>query len=220
MQLYLTDVYESPSSSPIRSYNHCSLWSKLRAYSTRHKTTSTLSTEGCSEPMHIAKTTHLAPFTVVAKALCPRYVTIRNLIRVGTNIEGIQALRDVLAAAERAVKGCTNTTDCSDLIPVELIQQSILAKLFGQPDFPNISESLRDALDGNYTLLLGGQGPPTVESVVALPLECGDIGNCGPILLRAAVGLTRSLSRLQSTQLLRLPTVFGGWTGSKRPYSS
>lgn len=160
---------------------------------------STPSTEGCSEPMHIAKPTHLAPFTVMAKALCPKYVAIRNLTRVGTNTEGIQALRDVLAAAERAVKDCTNTTNCSDLVPVEIIKQAILAKLFGQPDFPNISESLQDALDGNYTLLLTDQGPLTVESVVAIPLECGDFGNCCPVLLRAVAGLTRSPSRLQST---------------------
>jgi hypothetical protein len=45
----------------------------------------------------------------------------------------------------------------------------------GQPDFPAILNALENALNGNFTALLYSSAP-TVESVVALPLECGDVG--------------------------------------------
>lgn len=61
-----------------------------------------------------------------------------------------------------------------------MIQQAMLSSLQGQPNFSNIIKALEGAVQGNYSAFVGDQQAPTVESVVGLPLECGDGGNYNP----------------------------------------
>ena len=69
------------------------------------------------------------------------------------------------------------TLPCSEPVPLQQLQRAVLAMLGngGLPNFPILLRGLKDALNGNCTTLLGDH-TPTVESVVAIPLECGDIG--------------------------------------------
>lgn len=81
----------------------------------------------------------------------------------------IQVFRKLLAAAQES----------SPATALQL-RQAMLNSLLGRPDFPAIFEALDQALKGNISFLSGGS-PPSVESVVAVPLECGDIGKQLPV---------------------------------------
>ncbi|KAI0855530.1 hypothetical protein F4860DRAFT_31951 [Xylaria cubensis] len=77
----------------------------------------------------------------------------------------VNALRSFLSAV---------SANNSDAATVAGLQSAIGSQLSGQIDFPGFIESLHNAMAGNLSSLL--ESPPlTVESVVALPLECGDI---------------------------------------------
>ncbi|KAJ8131397.1 hypothetical protein O1611_g2229 [Lasiodiplodia mahajangana] len=64
-------------------------------------------------------------------------------------------------------------TDGSDVIPVPAVQSVLASQFSGDPDFAAFTASLEMALAGNLSSFLES-APLTVESVVALPLECGD----------------------------------------------
>ncbi|KAI1737678.1 hypothetical protein F4680DRAFT_467959 [Xylaria scruposa] len=64
-------------------------------------------------------------------------------------------------------------SNCSEVVPLAVLQSSLASKLSGQPDFAAFTTSLASALAGNLSSLLES-APLTVEAVVALPLECGD----------------------------------------------
>lgn len=81
----------------------------------------------------------------------------------------IQVFRKLLAAAQE-----------SSPVTALQLRQAMLNSLLGRPDFPAIFEALDQALKGNISSLSGGS-PPSVESVVAVPLECGDIGKQLPM---------------------------------------
>lgn len=52
----------------------------------------------------------------------------------------------------------------------------MLSNLEGNPNFTYIINALESAAQGNYSALVGVQQGYNVDSVVALPLECGDGG--------------------------------------------
>ncbi|KAI1120119.1 hypothetical protein F5Y10DRAFT_290288 [Nemania abortiva] len=66
-----------------------------------------------------------------------------------------------------------SVADGSDEIPVSVLQSSIASRFSGEPDFAAFATSLEMALAGNLSSFLES-APLTIESVVALPLECGD----------------------------------------------
>ena len=78
-----------------------------------------------------------------------------------------------MADVREAERSCKS--NCSDTIPLVAVQSSILSGFQGQPDFHAITETLASALKGNFTSLLAGSAL-SLESTVALPLECGDVG--------------------------------------------
>ncbi|KAI0466534.1 hypothetical protein F4859DRAFT_518993 [Xylaria cf. heliscus] len=65
-------------------------------------------------------------------------------------------------------------SNCSNIVSVAALQSSLASKFSGQTDFAAFTASLDSALTGNLSSLLEG-GQLTVESTVALPLECGDL---------------------------------------------
>ncbi|OTA54443.1 hypothetical protein K449DRAFT_401014 [Hypoxylon sp. EC38] len=81
-----------------------------------------------------------------------------------------------IGSVSKAVHSIFAAPPCSEPVPVQLLQQAVLAMLGngGLPDFPLLLNGLKDALDGNCSTLLGNS-TLTVESIVAIPLECGDI---------------------------------------------
>ncbi|KAI0096815.1 hypothetical protein F4776DRAFT_677065 [Hypoxylon sp. NC0597] len=91
----------------------------------------------------------------------------------------------------KAVHSIFASPPCSEPVPVQQLQQAVLAMLGngGLPDFPLLLNGLKDALNGNCSTLLGND-TLTVESIVAIPLECGDIG----WLLFSCIGMTTTWS--------------------------
>ncbi|KAI0813225.1 hypothetical protein GGR55DRAFT_703220 [Xylaria sp. FL0064] len=66
------------------------------------------------------------------------------------------------------------TLNGSGVIPVSALRSTLASQFSGNPDFASFAASLQMALTGNLSSFLQ-DAPLTVESVVALPLECGDI---------------------------------------------
>ncbi|KAJ5825954.1 hypothetical protein N7474_003092 [Penicillium riverlandense] len=92
----------------------------------------------------------------------------------------LKVFQTILKNVDQVVKSCAKNNACSDPVTVPMIQQAMLSSLQGQPNFPHIIKALEGAVHGNYSYLVGNQQATTVESVVALPLECGDGGNYNP----------------------------------------
>ncbi|OAA53447.1 protease [Niveomyces insectorum RCEF 264] len=86
----------------------------------------------------------------------------------------------------KAVQSIFSTLPCiePEPIPLAFLQQAVYGLLAngGLPDFPLLLRALEDARNGNCTTLLG-DSPLSVESVVAIPLECGDRGAVRPLFL-------------------------------------
>ncbi|KAI0835936.1 hypothetical protein F5Y06DRAFT_114052 [Hypoxylon sp. FL0890] len=73
----------------------------------------------------------------------------------------------------KAVHSIFTTPPCSEAVPLQHLQQAVLTML-ENADFAGLLHGLKDALKGNCSTLLGND-TLTVESIVAIPLECGDV---------------------------------------------
>ncbi|KPM41125.1 hypothetical protein AK830_g5432 [Neonectria ditissima] len=83
-----------------------------------------------------------------------------------------KAIRQILRNVRETERSCKD--NCSDTIPLAAVQSSILSGFQGQPDFEAIANTLAGVLEGNFTTSMSGSAL-SIESTVALPLECGDI---------------------------------------------
>ncbi|KAI0431721.1 hypothetical protein F5Y09DRAFT_340420 [Xylaria sp. FL1042] len=82
-----------------------------------------------------------------------------------------RAIKTIIQRAhDQEIHGALNG---SGVIPVSALQSTLASQFSGEPDFASFTASLQMALDGNLSSFLQS-APLTVESVVALPLECGD----------------------------------------------
>ncbi|KAI0968914.1 hypothetical protein F4678DRAFT_481752 [Xylaria arbuscula] len=83
-----------------------------------------------------------------------------------------RAIRTIIQRAQD--QETYGTSNGSEAIPVSVLQSTLAAQFSGTPDFASFTASLHMALAGNLSSFLQDE-PLTVESVVALPLECGDL---------------------------------------------
>ncbi|KAH8885479.1 hypothetical protein GQ53DRAFT_728953 [Thozetella sp. PMI_491] len=98
-----------------------------------------------------------------------------------------KAWHSILQNVSQAAEACA--VNCSDIIQPILVQQSLHGLLLGQTDFSNLVDLLEIAVEGNPSSLLPTSSL-TVEDIVAIPLECGDIGTIStayPVSLRALI---------------------------------
>ncbi|KAK1763255.1 hypothetical protein QBC33DRAFT_248438 [Phialemonium atrogriseum] len=127
----------------------------------------------------------------------------------------LKVFQKILANLKQAAEACTDPTDCPDLLPVPAVQQAMLSSLQGQPDFSTIIKALESAVQGDFSALLGDQGAPTVEGVVALPLECGDIPyntyTYSDFKRALEVGLTRDVTGIGMTPTWQLQLYCSGY---------
>ncbi|KAI0376119.1 hypothetical protein F5Y04DRAFT_293194 [Hypomontagnella monticulosa] len=79
-----------------------------------------------------------------------------------------------VGSVPKAVHSIFTTLPCSEDVPLQQLQQAVLSAFSGLPNFPLLLRGLDNALNGNCTTLLG-DNILTVEGIVAIPLECGDV---------------------------------------------
>ena len=85
----------------------------------------------------------------------------------------LQAIKTIIQRAQD--QEANGKSNASDIIPASVLQSALAGQFSGTPDFASFAASLQMALAGNLSSFLQDE-PLTIESVVALPLECGDFG--------------------------------------------
>ncbi|KAI1412062.1 hypothetical protein F5Y13DRAFT_180412 [Hypoxylon sp. FL1857] len=114
----------------------------------------------------------------------------------------------------KAVHSLFATSPCSEPVPVQQLQQAVLGMLGGLPDFSLLLSGVMNALNGNCTTLLG-DGTLTVESIVAIPLECGDIDysktTYEEFKSSLDAGLARDETGIEMTLTWTLQLACSGW---------
>jgi len=106
----------------------------------------------------------------------------------------IQAVKQIIDTATQTpypIPSCVNSTTCAPYITDLDIRSGLEGALLGSPDFPAISDAINSTLAGDASAFISP--PPTVDSVVSMPLLCNDYGtqelsycSCGD----ANVGMT------------------------------
>ncbi|KAF4637604.1 hypothetical protein G7Y89_g477 [Cudoniella acicularis] len=127
----------------------------------------------------------------------------------------LKAYKQVLTIARQTpffIPECVNTTTCYPYATDTDVQTLMLGNLLGAPDFPAILDGIYAALNGNGIFF--GNGPRSLESVVAMPLLCNDYGyerNFETFQSSLEQGLKNDITGIGQTQVWLIQLMCSAW---------